>query len=184
MARSESLGSNATVQPSRFESQLFFSGAESSLPALQADANMGLPYMKRLAMTTIVGIFDNAQDMDQAVTRLASAGFDDTVYDEAIVAQEQENTGPVVPVAVGPVLAPGVVAAEGSRRIEPDLPTIGRSFKALLAGYNLPDDVLNAYAQSFYHKGKFVVVRTDAERAEQVSKILGECGATRVNRHG
>jgi len=30
---------------------------------------------------------------------------------------------------------------------------------------------------------KFVLVRTDTERAEQVTKILRECGASQVNRH-
>ena len=30
-------------------------------------------------MTTIVAIFDNARDVDQAVTRLARAGFEDAV---------------------------------------------------------------------------------------------------------
>src|SRR5271165_3010436 len=39
------------------------------------------------AMVTVVGIFDidNAPDMDKAVERLAAGGFDDTVFDEAIV---------------------------------------------------------------------------------------------------
>ena len=36
-------------------------------------------------MTTIVGIFDNARDLDKAIERLARAAFQDTVYDEAIV---------------------------------------------------------------------------------------------------
>jgi hypothetical protein len=40
--------------------------------------------------------------------------------------------------------------------------------------------VIEAYATTFYHKGKFVLARTDAER---VMNILRECGATRVNRH-
>ena len=37
----------------------------------------------RRRMTTVVAIFDNARDVDQAVTRLARAGFEDTVYDRA-----------------------------------------------------------------------------------------------------
>ena len=47
-------------------------------------------------MTTIVGIFDNARDLDKAVGRLARAGFEDSVYDEAIVAGEPGNFGAVV----------------------------------------------------------------------------------------
>ena len=44
-------------------------------------------------MTTIVGIFDNARDLDQAVERLAEAGIEDTVFDETIVAGEAGNVG-------------------------------------------------------------------------------------------
>jgi hypothetical protein len=75
-------------------------------------------------MTTIVAIFDNALDMDRAVARLAAEGFDDTVFDEAIVAQEPGSVPPVGPVPLGPVLAPGVVPAEGLGSVEADLPTI------------------------------------------------------------
>jgi len=52
-------------------------------------------------IVTIVGIFDNARDLDKAVERLARAGFDDAVYDEALVEGEAGNGG-------GPVVfAPG-----------------------------------------------------------------------------
>jgi hypothetical protein len=128
----------------------------------------------------IVGIFDNARDLDQAVERLAAAGFEDTVYDEAIVAEEPRNIGPI---PVGPVLAPGAVPAQVLGSVEPDLSTIVRAFKSHLADYHLPDNVIEAYARAFYHKGKFVLVRTEPERAEQVMEILRECGASRVNRH-
>ena len=42
-------------------------------------------------MTTIIGIFDNAVDLDKAVERLARAGFEDIVYNEAIVGEEAIN---------------------------------------------------------------------------------------------
>ena len=47
-------------------------------------------------MTTIVGIFDNARDLDKAIGRLARAGFEDSVYEEAIVAGEPGNFGAAV----------------------------------------------------------------------------------------
>jgi len=50
--------------------------------------------------TTIVGIFDNARDLDRAVDRLNRAGFEDTVYDEAIVSEETGHVG-------GGIFAPG-----------------------------------------------------------------------------
>jgi hypothetical protein len=130
-----------------------------------------------------VGIFDNAQDVERAVERLAAAGFEDTVFDEEIVAQEPANVAPVGPVPVGPVLAPGVASAEASGSVEPDLPTIVRAFKSHLADYHLPDEVIEADATTFYHKGKFVLVRTHPQRDEEVVKILWKCGASRVNRY-
>jgi hypothetical protein len=64
--------------------------------------------------SVIVGIFDNSQDLARADERLAAAGFEGTVYDEAVVADEPGNAGPVGPVPVGPLLAPGVVPTEDS----------------------------------------------------------------------
>ena len=135
-----------------------------------------------MQMTTIVGIFDNARDLDKAVERLARAGFEDIVYDEAIVGGEAVNVGPPV---FAPGSAPAVVwgSAEPALPSKPDRYTIVRAFKAHLAHYHLPNEVIEAYATSFYHNGEFVLVRTDNERAEQVMEILRECGATRVNRH-
>ena len=57
----------------------------------------------------------------------------------------------------------------------------GVAFKTHLADYHSPNDVTEAYATTFYHGGKFLLVKTDAERAEQAMKILRECGPTRVN---
>ena len=135
-----------------------------------------------MLMTTIVGIFDNARDLDKAVERLARAGFEDTVYDEAIVGAEAVNVGPPV---FAPGSAPAVVwgSAEPALPSKPDRYTVVRAFKAHLAHCHLPNEVIEAYATSFYHNGEFVLVRTATERAEQVMDILRECGATRVNRH-
>ncbi len=41
--------------------------------------------------------------------------------------------------------------------LNPDLPTIVRAFTSHLADYHLPDNVIEAYATAFYHKGKFVL---------------------------
>jgi hypothetical protein len=105
-----------------------------------------------------VGIFDNAHDLEQAVAQLASAGFDGTaVYDQPIVAQEPGNVAPV-----GPVLAPGVVPAEVAGSVERDVrdvPSTVSAFKSHLADYDLPDQMIEAYTTTFYHGGKFVLVR-------------------------
>jgi hypothetical protein len=119
--------------------------------------------------------------MDQAVERLAAAGFDDTVYNEAIVPEDTGN--------VAPVFAPGSAPPAVVGSINPDSPpkselrTIVRAFKTHLTQYHLPDEVIEGYATAFYRNSKFVLVRTNIQRAEQVVEILHKCGASRVNRH-
>jgi hypothetical protein len=137
-------------------------------------------------MTTIVGIFDNARDLDKAVERLARAGFEDTVYDEAIVEGEAgKRAGPMV---FAPGYAPAMVwgSAEPEsrpKRSEHGQHTIVEAFKAHLADYDLPAEVIQAYSVTFYHNGEFILVKTNAESAGQAMEILRGCGATPVNRH-
>jgi hypothetical protein len=133
-------------------------------------------------MTIIIGIFDTARDLDKAVERLARAGFEDTVYDEAIVAEEAGNGGPLV---FAPGYAPAMVwgSAKPTFRPKPDRHSVVRAFKTHLAAHHLPDDVIQSYATTFQHNG-FLLVKTEAGRADQVVTILRDCGALRANRHG
>jgi hypothetical protein len=48
----------------------------------------------------------------------------------------------------------------------------------------LSQDDIKGYATAFIHDGKFLLVRTDAERVEQAMKILRDSGASRMNRDG
>src|ERR1700704_5546541 len=138
-----------------------------------------------MLMTTSVGIFDNAGDLDKSVRRLVRAGFEDTVYDEAIVAEEPRNADSVV---FAPGYAPAMVWGNSEANLNPKPDrharhAIAQAFKAHLADYHLPNDVIEAYVTTFIHNGEFVLVRTDNERTEQVMEILREWGATRVDRH-
>ena len=133
-------------------------------------------------MTTIVGIFDNERYLNKSVKKLAHAGFEYTVYDEAIVAGEPGNFGQVVFLIGAMVwLWPGVAP-------EPAVPTksgrhrVVRAFKAHLARCHLPKNVIEAYATTFSQNGEFVLVRTDAAHAEQVMGVGGECGARQADR--
>ncbi|MDQ2695613.1 MAG: hypothetical protein M3Z21_09615 [Pseudomonadota bacterium] len=134
-------------------------------------------------MTTIVGIFDNARDLDQAIERLADAGFADTVYDEDIVAREAGNVGPIIAPGSGSMHGMGIAEPEDVPS-RPDRHAVVRAFKAHLADYRLPDELIQSYATTFYHEGKFVLVRTDRGRSAEVMDILRQCRATQVNRHG
>ena len=140
-------------------------------------------FSKRLVPDqTIVGIFDNDRDLDKAVERLARAGFEYAVYNEAILGEAAINVGPpVFASGVGPAVVWG--SAESALPSRPDHETIVRAFKAQLAHCKLPNEEIEAYATTFSHNGEFVLANTDAERAEQIVAILRECGARQVDRH-
>jgi hypothetical protein len=129
--------------------------------------------------SVIVGVFDNSQDLEEADKRLAAEGFEGAVYDEAGGANESSEA---TPVAVGPVLAPSVAATDGTGGGESDLPAID-AFRSYLADCRLPEDVIEAYASSYAHQGKFLVVRTEPECSKYVLPILQECRASRVDQH-
>jgi hypothetical protein len=135
-------------------------------------------------MTTIVGIFDDAWNVEKAIEQLAAAGFEDTVLDEAIVAEQPGSAGAIPFRAPGS--APERVLGEDAPNLisKPDRRTIVEAFKAHLGRYKLSHDVIGGYATAFIHDGKFILVKTEPERAEQAMKILRDCNSTRVTRHG
>ena len=133
-------------------------------------------------MTTIIGIFDNARDLDKAVDKLARAGFDETVYDESIVAEDAPRGDPIA-FALGHTPATFWGGAKPVMPAKPDRGAVIRAFKAHLADYNLPEDIIEGYAITLHHS-EFVLVKTQASRADQVGTIMRECGAIRTDRHG
>jgi hypothetical protein len=138
---------------------------------------------KSKSMTTIVGIFDDAWNVEKAVEQVAAAGFEDTVYDEAIVAEQPGSAGALPFRAPGSAPEKALGSDAPNLLSKPDWNAIVQAFKAQLGRYHLSSDVIRGYATAFLHNGKFVLVRTDAERAEQAIKILRDCDATRVTRH-
>lgn len=133
-------------------------------------------------MTTIIGIFDNARDLDKAVNKLARAGFDETVYDESIVAEDASKGEPIA-FALGHTPATFWGNAQPAIPSKPDRSAVIRAFKAHLADYKLPDDVIEGYAITLHHS-EFVLVKTQANRADHVRTIMQESGAIRTDRHG
>jgi hypothetical protein len=136
-------------------------------------------------MTIIVGIFDDAWSVERAIERLAAAGFDDTVLDEAIVAEQPGGADAARPVRASGAAPDMVLGSDAPNLLpKPDRNTVVQAFKRELGRYNLSPEVINAYATAFLHNGKFVLVRTDDERAAQAMNILKESGSTRIARHG
>jgi hypothetical protein len=134
-------------------------------------------------MTTIVGIFDDAWNVEKAIEQLAAAGFEDTVFDEAIVAEQPGSAGAIPFRAPGS--APERVLGENAPNLisKPDRRTIVEAFKAQLGRYDFSEEVIRGYATAFIHDGKFIFVKTDPDRADQAMKILRDCNSTRVTRH-
>lgn len=136
-------------------------------------------------MKTVVGIFDEPEKLEEATRRLATAKIDAVVLDETNLAQEPGSVDPV-----RPALVPGAAAEVVAGREEPNLlpkrdkQSLIRAFRERLTeDYKLTDDVTEAYATTFSHSGKFVVVRADKEDCEQAMQLLRDVGATRVDAH-
>jgi hypothetical protein len=136
-------------------------------------------------MTTIVAIFDAAEQVDKALERLAGADLEAEVLDENTIAQEPGSIDPV-----GPALAPGAFAETVTGKEAPNLipkrdrHAVDRAFRARLKrDYSLPDEAIDAYATTFAHSAKIVVVRTDAKDADRAAEMLRNVGATRVEKH-
>lgn len=136
-------------------------------------------------MSTVVAIFDAAEQVDDALNRLAAAGLDAAVVDENSLAQEPGSIEPVVP-AVVPGAAAEVIEGRDASNLIPkrDKHALGRAFRARLdEEYGLPDDVIDAYATSFAHNARFVLVRASDKDADRAVEMLRAAGASRVNRH-
>src|SRR4029450_11452177 len=99
---------------------------------------------------------------------------------ESHLTRTLSSSGPIPSRAPGS--APEKVLGENAPNLisKPDRRIIVEAFKAQLGRHNLSHDVINGYATAFIHDGKFILVKTDAERAEQAMEVLGDCNATRV----
>lgn len=136
-------------------------------------------------MTTVVAIFDTTEKVDDAVSRLATAGLDAAVVDENSLAQEPGSIDPVGP-AVVPGAAAEVIAGRDASNLIPkrDKNALGRAFRARLdEDYGLSDDVIDGYATTFAHDGRFVLVRASGNDADRAVEMLRSAGASRVDKH-
>jgi hypothetical protein len=136
-------------------------------------------------MTTVVAIFDAAEQVDDAVNRLATAGLDVSVVDETSLSQEPGSIDPVGP-AVVPGAAAEIIAGRDASNLIPqrDKNALDRAFRARLdEEYGLADDVIDTYATTFAHSGRFVLVRASGKDADRAVEMLRAAGASRVNKH-
>jgi hypothetical protein len=136
-------------------------------------------------MTTIVGIFDAPEQVEQAAKRLSEADFDAIVLDETILEQEPGSIDPTAPGLVRGV-AGEVVAGRVEGNVLPrrDRQAVTKAFRERLTReYKLSDEVTDAYATTLAHNGRFVLVRAAAKDSERAMQLLRDSGASRVDKH-
>jgi len=127
-------------------------------------------------MNVVVGIFDDERYMDNAIRQLAEHGFEDTVFDQQII--DQEGVGGLPPVLPTSGVPPTLITTAKS------IPRKEQAFKAHLKDeFNLPAKVIDSYVASFLHEAKFVIVKTEKSRAQEVIDILQASKASRVDEH-
>lgn len=132
-------------------------------------------------MNVVVGIFDDESDLDNAIRRLAERGFEDTVYDQSIVDQEIDDGVPMLVPATSST--PGEIGTFGGH-MGHDRAANARLFKAHLEDeFHLSSKLAESYATTFFHDGKFVIVKVKNDRATEVMDILRACNASQVNQH-
>lgn len=127
------------------------------------------------AQTVIVGIFDDPQYLDLTVLRLASEDMENTAYDEAFVAGTCAGSITIRPGRLARAVAQKASGCDSSALV--------LEFESQLYDYQLPDEVIEAYATKFGHNGEFVLIEADADREDRITKILRDSYASRVNRH-
>jgi hypothetical protein len=129
----------------------------------------------------VVGMFDDASTLQQALERLTDAGLDDRLQ------RLEGPPGPGTPGAAG--------ASEGGD--EPlDLPRsdavvapwpgymrASERGRELLGGRLLDDEERSYYRQLLEDGGRLVLVEVDEGRADEAERLLSGAGATRVARH-
>ena len=132
--------------------------------------------------TTIVAIFDNAVELDRGLTRLAEEGFNDVIAHDGIASNESSDEGLLRPNFEQSTTSEESGSGRKARKVS--LSAIVNAFKTNLAEHHLSEDVIEGYAVNFVHEGKFGIVDTEPQKAQTAMKIMVECCATRVNRHG
>ncbi|MDQ2695845.1 MAG: hypothetical protein M3Z21_10810 [Pseudomonadota bacterium] len=140
-------------------------------------------------MTVIVGIFDDARRLDQAIEALSDAGIDEAMFDQSIVSQETFSSvaGTFIPgspsLPGSPYIIPG--HAQGDPGTVPGVTRgeVSRLFRTHLQDYRLPEAVIESYAITFEHGGKFLIVKVDKDRAAEVEGLFRRHDA-QVHRHG
>lgn len=136
---------------------------------------------------TVVGLFDNDKDVEQAVAQLQESGFgqegDDSlqIIDEHRLAQETPIDAPGRKIIARP--GPGVASAGPAVEFNPvteagtEASNIERSTYQALTDRGLGDEEASFYARQVTRGNSLVIAETTKERAAKAADIMNQAGA-------
>lgn len=127
----------------------------------------------------IVGMFDDADSLEEGIERLAEVGLDDEV---------QRLEGPVGPGSAGSAGASEAGAepvdlARGAHTTSPWPGQARAAERPMIGGRVLDEEEREYYNRLLEEGGRLLLVEVDDGRADDVERLLDGAGATRVARH-
>ncbi|MCB0168286.1 MAG: hypothetical protein KDI79_28925 [Anaerolineae bacterium] len=139
---------------------------------------------------TVVGIFDEDANVEQAIEGLQALGYGLKSDDISIIDQHQldpevpENFGVgIQPISTGgqvyPAAVPTVQAQPESGNYEPTLHTV-RRLEETLVDAGVGDEEADFFAQRVIHGAKLVVVQVKPDDVPAVEQIFEEAGQAQV----
>jgi hypothetical protein len=130
-------------------------------------------------MKTVVGLFDNSQDLEQALNELHSRGFGEdeiNIQQSPIIGQDKKLvTDPDTGDVSGVMLDPDTPAASDPRVVVEIGDPIGT-----LVDLGVPSEEAPFYAEGVKQGGTLLIVQIDDKRAPEVLNIMRLANTSRV----
>jgi hypothetical protein len=132
-------------------------------------------------MTAIIAIFDDSVALEKALTRLSNTDFEPWVIDPANTPVERGVA--VAGLPPYPTLVRPAIDVDDSGELPPDGIGYRETLREQLSELSVANEELRFYEEAFEHGGKFVIIETGSEDADEAVDIMQQCGASRVDQH-
>ncbi|HEX7002783.1 MAG TPA: hypothetical protein VF168_01170 [Trueperaceae bacterium] len=127
----------------------------------------------------VVGMFDDADSLEEGLERLTEAGLDERVQR----LEGAPTTGNPTAAGASEGGAEPVDLARGAGTTAPWPGQVRSSEPPMIGGRVLDDEEREYYRRLLEDGGRLLLVEIDAARADEAEKVLDGAGATRVARH-
>ena len=121
-------------------------------------------------MSTVIGLFDNEDSLQTAISQLEAAEYDDDIIEVVTNASRADGSGAVVPAAA--MAATGQSGGQGAA-----VAVVGLKDAATRALDGLGDEG-NFFKEAAADGGKLIIIKTSSDA--EVESILENAGASRV----